>query len=398
MANKLMLACAILLLSSPLLLYGETVNLAVGESKSMPVSNVMHTSTDPDGIVTLEIKSDSSVQFTALKQGETKALLTIGDGTLNVVSVVVGEAATAKAPSFAKATAGKSSDKPASAKPSKPKKKKAVLDVIPPSDAPDSELSSALNSEIRIPHSEISIPSPINEKLMIQIDVFVFEIATGHVQELGIDWPSILTHSTVPGQTGAAGTDTPLHVSETNPPLVQWGTIQRGGLDVAINALVTKGYANVIAKPKLLAANGTKAKFISGGKVSVVSQGTLGGSNVGYETYGITLEIEPTADAEGNIFAKVRAEVSSLDPSTSVRLGNGTSTPSFTTRSVENQVYVKAGHGIMMAGLIQEKEIVITSGVPLLSDIPFFGEILKSHHTEISKTELVFNITPRVVQ
>jgi type II secretory pathway component GspD/PulD (secretin) len=46
--------------------------------------------------------------------------------------------------------------------------------------------------------------------------------------------------------------------------------------------------------------------------------------------------------------------------------------------------------------LIQNEEVKVTSGVPVLSAIPLLGELFKETHTQERRTELVIFVTPRI--
>ncbi len=251
------------------------------------------------------------------------------------------------------------------------------------------------NSEGKKETTEITVVTSSLEKVMVEIDVQVLEINRSQVQDLGIDWPTVIQGS---GLNSAGIPSTPLAIQEqSNPPLFNWGTFQRGNVTALLDALVTKGYAKVLAKPKLLAVSGTQASFLAGGEVPIVNQDSQGHTSVTWKQYGVTLDIEPNADTLGNVNALVRAEVSNLDSANAVRLPNGTYMPAIRTRWAKTNVFVKKGGTLIMAGLIQEQEIYNTVGVPILSEIPLLGELFKTHHVEHPETELVIFVTPSIV-
>ena len=47
--------------------------------------------------------------------------------------------------------------------------------------------------------------------------------------------------------------------------------------------------------------------------------------------------------------------------------------------------------------MIQEEDQNVTNGIPVLSEIPLFGEIFKNHHVVHTTSELVIFVTPRVL-
>jgi pilus assembly protein CpaC len=128
----------------------------------------------------------------------------------------------------------------------------------------------------------------------------------------------------------------------------------------------------------------------------VVNQDSLGKTNVEYKNYGVTLDILPTAEDNGVVNASIRVEVSNLDAANFVKVASGL-LPALKTRWVKTSLAVKEGATIVIAGLMQEEESKVTVGLPLLSDIPWLGELFKSTHRDASKSELVVFVTPKVL-
>jgi pilus assembly protein CpaC len=237
------------------------------------------------------------------------------------------------------------------------------------------------------------VPSGL-KKEMIEIDVQVLELTDANGWDAGIDWPALMN-----GQIGLpAGTATsPVQALEkSNPPMLAFGTFSRGPIDLVLQALVQKNKGKLLAKPKLLTVSGGDAKFLSGGQVPVVHQDNQGRTNTEYKDYGVTLSIQPKADEEGNINATLRAEVSNIDAGNSITLAGGVF-PAVKTRWVQTTIYVKKSGTIVIAGMIQEESRDVTSGIPILSVIPLFGELFKNHHVLNSTSELVIFVTPRVL-
>jgi hypothetical protein len=58
-------------------------------------------------------------------------------------------------------------------------------------------------------------------------------------------------------------------------------------------------------------------------------------------------------------------------------------------RAVANVIQVKSGHGVVMAGLIGEREIDDSAKVPVLGDVPVVGFLFRSKATSRVKTEVL---------
>ena len=198
----------------------------------------------------------------------------------------------------------------------------------------------------------------------------------------------------------ASGPVTPnnLNIGENYPPpLMAFGSFTRQSLTASLQLLVNLGKAKILSKPKLLAVSGEEASFLAGGEVPYVTQNQLGSSNIQWKPYGVKLKIKPVIDADGNISASLRAEVSGLDPQNGVSTGNGIIIPALRTRWVETTVYMKGGSTLVIAGLIDEQSQKLTSGIPILSDIPILGELFRFTDNERTQSELVIFVTPSLV-
>lgn len=241
---------------------------------------------------------------------------------------------------------------------------------------------------------EIEVQPSGLKKEMIEIDVQVLELSDASGWDVGIDWPALMNGQVA---TAVGSAVSPAQALEqANPPLLAFGTFSRGPINLALQALVQKNKAKLLAKPKLLTVSGGSAKFLAGGQTPVVHTDTQGHINTEYKDYGVTLNIQPKSDEEGNINATIRAEVSNIDPANSVQTANGTF-PAFKSRWVETTIYVKKNGTIVIAGMIGEEQSRITKGIPLLSDIPVLGELFKLNQIVNKTSELVIFVTPRVI-
>ena len=240
---------------------------------------------------------------------------------------------------------------------------------------------------------EVEIQPSALKRAMVEIDVQVLEIADGVQWDAGLDWAGAMQ-----GQSGAVAPATPLSVLEQSPPLLSWGTFTRGPLSTRLDFLLQNNKARLLAKPRLVTVSGSKARFLSGGQIPVPLTDAQGRTNAQYKDYGISLDIEPKADEDGNVSADVRAEMSDVDPANSVSIGNGGVLPAIKIRWVETSVFVRKDSTLVLAGLLHEEEGLVTAGVPLLSQIPVLGLLFQHQESTTKKTELVIFLSPRVVQ
>jgi pilus assembly protein CpaC len=240
---------------------------------------------------------------------------------------------------------------------------------------------------------EVEILSGGVKRTLIQVDVQVLEIADNSNWDVGLDWAGALAGQ-APLAAGLPGA--PTQILEQNPGLLSFGAFQRGPISARLDLLVQKNKARIVAKPRLMTVSGSSARFLSGGQVPVAQQDDKGRASTQYKDYGVSLDITPKADEDGNVNASIRVEMSDIDPANSITVGGGV-LPAIKTRWVETSIFVKKDGTLVIAGLLQEKNGKVTRGIPLLSEIPLLGELFKHSDVTRQTSELVVFVTPKVL-
>ena len=169
------------------------------------------------------------------------------------------------------------------------------------------------------------------------------------------------------------------------------------GVGAVLQALSNKGLAKILAEPNLLVKSGQEGNFLAGSRIPysvLISSGGASTSSIVFETVGVKLHFKPEVLENGLISLKIDpAEVSSIAGTLAV---NGY--PIIDTRDVRTSVDLRDGESLVLAGLLQEEQIKNMAKIPLLGDIPILGALFRSTQNDITEKELVFFITPKVVQ
>ncbi|MEM6337366.1 MAG: hypothetical protein AAF752_12420, partial [Bacteroidota bacterium] len=63
---------------------------------------------------------------------------------------------------------------------------------------------------------------------------------------------------------------------------------------------------------------------------------------------------------------------------------------------LESTVRLRDGETIVLGGLIEEREDVVQTKIPILGSIPLLGRLFRSERKETRKSELVIFLTPHV--
>ena len=71
--------------------------------------------------------------------------------------------------------------------------------------------------------------------------------------------------------------------------------------------------------------------------------------------------------------------------------------PSFTDKTIETFVLTKNKSTVVLGGLIKSEDTKTYSKIPLLGDLPLIGALFRSKSFKEGRSELVFFITPEIV-
>jgi len=174
------------------------------------------------------------------------------------------------------------------------------------------------------------------------------------------------------------------------------------GLNVGadIHNLETKGIAEVLAEPDVLATNGKEASFLAGGQFPYpVVTGSSGGTlavTIVFKDYGVRLNFIPSITPRGTIHLQVAPEVSSLDTTNEATL-SGFVVPGLIVRRVNTEVELKDGQTFIIGGLLDKSITDTFEKIPFIGDIPIIGKLFQSENKQKNDTELIVLVTPEVV-
>jgi type II secretory pathway component GspD/PulD (secretin) len=72
--------------------------------------------------------------------------------------------------------------------------------------------------------------------------------------------------------------------------------------------------------------------------------------------------------------------------------------PTILERSTVTTVRVKNGETFVIGGLVRDDEIVTSTRIPLLGDLPIVGRLFRFDKRQPQHTEIVIAITPTIKQ
>ncbi len=244
----------------------------------------------------------------------------------------------------------------------------------------------------------------------VMLEVEILEVKRSRLQELGVQYPNQFTLlNTITTETATSSTvGAPVVTTSTTlSPLPM--TVDRlrhiTGADIAMNNVLVNlrkdsGDVNILANPRIRVKNKEKAKIHIGDKVPVITSNVTStgvtSESVSYLDVGIKVDVEPQVHLEGDVGIRVGLEVSNIVQQ--IKSATGTLTYQLGSRNANTVLRLKDGETQVLAGLISDEDRAGASKVPLFGDIPLLGRLFSTQRDELSKTEIVLLITPRIIR
>ena len=244
---------------------------------------------------------------------------------------------------------------------------------------------------IRLVERLVALQDVAEAEVMLEVEVL--EVSRNRLQELGVSFPDKLVLAPLASQAGAALTLADLQslrgssLGATVSPLTL--NAQSGVLD-----------ARILANPRIRALNREKAKVLIGNRVpsvtSVITATGIVSESVSYLDVGLKLEVEPTIHAGNDVLIRLALEVSNIVNSQTTK--NGTTTYTIGTRGASTTLRLRDGENQILAGLISNEERNSGNSIPGLGDLPIAGRLFGSRRDDVTKSEIVLSITPKIVR
>ena len=163
---------------------------------------------------------------------------------------------------------------------------------------------------------------------------------------------------------------------------------------VTLDALIQDQKAHLLASPSIATLSGKEARIIIGERYPYKekTQTTTGTTETTkFVDIGTTLRVTPQVSPDGYITMYVHPEVSSLTSS----LDAG---PRIATREADATIRVRDGETIIIGGLIKRQDDRVKGRIPIIGHIPILGWFFTKASSDLTSTELVVFITPRIIR
>jgi type II secretory pathway component GspD/PulD (secretin) len=231
----------------------------------------------------------------------------------------------------------------------------------------------------------------------VMVDVKVVDTSPERTEALGVryDW-SPFKFLERPGGT-AIDPVTKVPAAESTRP-ASFGQFSRvpWAFNATLDALITRNEAKLLAAPRVQVTDDDDASIFIGDTIrrQITAAGGISGTAIQIFEFpiGIILLVRPRIADDGNIKLRVHPVVSTItgfDPDSGL--------PQSSTREAETTVMVKDGETIVIGGLIRDEITRTIREVPLLSKLPFLGELFRHRQTTNRHSEVLVFITPHII-
>ena len=168
-------------------------------------------------------------------------------------------------------------------------------------------------------------------------------------------------------------------------------------LGASLNLLKQNGALDIVSEPSILAINNKESSIYVGETISikVSSSITDGGTvkeNYEREDVGLTLKVKPRISNDTKVTLEIETILEGVKTTQTISGNADTSKKQIKTTTILNN-----GESVIIGGLIENKIESTNQRVPVLGDIPLFGELFRNTVNNTEKNNLVVIVTPYLI-
>ena len=269
-------------------------------------------------------------------------------------------------------------------------------------------------------HKQVALTIKLIDVSLSKTDIKnnVLELRTGDTRIINSGGLGFLT-----GNSGFGIDDTNANVKN----VVLGGGIAEGNFVNWLEAKITNNNAKILASPTLIL--GENRNVLTGGAAQIddnLGTATIGRpyKNEGFIKVGETVVTSFTQTAnegvvtctasEGTAGITFGAKLEKIDDNgyvtfaLSPAISSVTSTVEIAGCGIQNtlsvrkldtgSIRVQNGETLILTGVLQDSDNVVTSKVPILGDLPIIGSLFRNNSTQKRKSELIILVTPRILK
>lgn len=169
---------------------------------------------------------------------------------------------------------------------------------------------------------------------------------------------------------------------------------------LVLNALDQDTDSNVLSKPQVMVLDNEEASLMVGQEIPITTGEALGSNNanpfrqIDRQDVGVQLFVRPQINKGDTIRLRIRQEVSSIQGPVSADFQELITNQ----REIETTVLADDGQIIVLGGLIERDEQILTDAVPGLSRLPGVGGLFRNEARSQTRRNLMVFIRPVIVR
>ncbi len=239
------------------------------------------------------------------------------------------------------------------------------------------------------------------EKTQVYVQARIIEVNDELVNNIGVQYGifggtsgsnSLATFSSNLNGGSTSITDV-LNIIDLNIPDIKSGL----ALGASLNLLKQNGALDIVSEPSILAINNKESSIYVGEKISVqtsssVTDGGTQRTNYQREDVGLTLKVKPRISSESKVTLEINTLLEGIK-TTQTSSGN----PDTLKKEIKTTAILNNGESVIIGGLIENKNESTIQKVPVLGEIPIFGNLFINDLTKTKKNNLVVIVTPYMI-
>jgi len=236
------------------------------------------------------------------------------------------------------------------------------------------------------------------EKAQVYVQARIIELNDELVNQIGVSYGIFAASANNNGLTTFSSSLNKGNIPTFSVDGLTIPDIRSGlALGATLNLLRQNGALDIVSEPSILAINNKESSIYVGETISIktsssVTDGGTTRENFQREDVGLTLKVKPRISNETKVTLEINTILEGVKTTQTISGNADTSKKEIKTTAILNN-----GESVIIGGLIENKIETTNQKVPVLGDIPLFGELFKNSTSNNKKNNLVVIITPYLI-
>lgn len=163
-------------------------------------------------------------------------------------------------------------------------------------------------------------------------------------------------------------------------------------INLELSALETDRQGRVIASPRVVTAHGVEAMIEQGDRVPFQQATSSGATSIRFIDATLSLKVKPLITFDNKIDMELSVNQDKIGQSINQFLP-----PPINTKQITTKILIENGGTVVIGGIFERNENLLTNKVPLLGDMPILGHLFRNTARQDDKRELLVFVTPRIL-